>query len=403
MHFSYYAKKISGEEMKGVLEAKDKYDLARVLRQQGLMLVSCKEDGEKKSFSSLGLHIFGHVPVTEKMFFSRNLSVMVSAGVSISRGLEILSRQTKNKKFKKTIEGVMESIKKGTSMSEGMKQYPDVFSLIFIAMVKVGEESGRLSDSLGLVSDQMERDHNLIKKIRGALMYPSIIVIAMILIGILMLIYVVPTLVSTFQELGVELPLSTRIIIAISNFLSQNTIAFFGILFAAVAGAVLFLRSSNGKKLVGNVLLHLPIFSELTKKVNSARTARTMASLISAGVDVLESLNITREVIQNDNFKKVLEEARGSIQKGEPVSESFKRASNLYPVLVGEMMAVGEETGKFSDMLLRVAVFYEDEVTETTKDMSTIIEPILMVLIGAVVGFFALSMIKPMYSMVNAI
>ncbi|MFA4890140.1 MAG: type II secretion system F family protein [Candidatus Paceibacterota bacterium] len=402
MHFSYYAKKISGEEMKGVLEAKDKYDLARVLRQQGLVLVSCKEEGEKKSSFHLP-SIFGRIPVTEKMFFSRNLSVMISAGVSVSRGLEILGRQTKNKKFKKIIEDLVESIKKGTSMSESMKQFPDVFTPIFIAMVKVGEESGRLSDSLGLVSDQMERDHNLIKKIRGALMYPSIIVIAMILIGILMLIYVVPTLVSTFQELGAELPLSTKIIIAISNFLSQNTLAFFGIVLAVVAGAVLFFRSPGGKKLVGNVLLRLPIFSELTKKVNSARTARTMASLISAGVDVLESLNITREVIQNENFKKVLEEARGSIQKGEPVSESFKRADNLYPILVGEMMAVGEETGKFSDMLMRVAVFYEDEVTETTKDMSTIIEPILMVIIGAVVGFFALSMIKPMYSMVDAI
>ena len=234
-------------------------------------------------------------------------------------------------------------------------------------------------------------------------MYPSIIVIAMILIGILMLIYVVPTLVSTFQELGVELPTSTKIIIAISNFLTSYTIAFFAIVLVAVAGAFFFFRSLNGKKLVGNVLLRLPIFSELTKKINSARTARTMASLVSAGVDVLESLNITREVIQNENFKKVLEEARNSIQKGEPISESFKRASNLYPILVGEMMAVGEETGKFSEMLMRVAVFYEDEVTETTKDMSTIIEPILMVIIGAVVGFFALSMIKPMYSMVNAI
>lgn len=402
MHFLYYAKKISGEEMKGVLEAKDKFDLARVLRQQGLMLVSCRENGEKKSSFHLP-SIFGRVPVTEKMFFSRNLSVMVSAGVSISRGLEILSRQTKNKKFKRTIEGVMENVKKGTSMSEGMKQYPDVFSLIFIAMVKVGEESGRLSESLKLVSDQMERDHALIKKIKGALMYPSIIISVMILIGILMLIYVVPTLVSTFQELGAELPASTKIIIAISNFLSQNTIAFFGIVLAAVAGAVLFFRSSKGKKLVSNVLLHLPIFSELTKKINSARTARTMASLISAGVDVLESLSITKEVIQNDNFKKVLEEARNNIQKGEPVSESFKRAGNLYPILVGEMMAVGEETGKFSEMLLRVAIFYEDEVAEATKDMSTIIEPILMVAIGAVVGFFALSMIKPMYSMVNAI
>lgn len=402
MHFSYYAKKISGEEMRGVLEAKDKFDLARVLRQQGLILVSCKEEGEAKVRFHLP-SILGRVPVTEKMFFSRNLSVMISAGVSVSRGLEILGRQTKNKKFKKVLEELVGSIKKGTSMSESMKKFPDVFTPVFIAMVKVGEESGRLSDSLGLVSDQMERDHTLIKKIRGALMYPSIIIAAMILIGILMLIYVVPTLVSTFQELGVELPTSTKIIIAISDFLVNNTIVFLIVFLGIIAGAVMFFRSPSGKKLVGNILLRLPIFSELTKKVNSARTARTMASLVSAGVDVLEALSITKEVIQNENFKKVLEEAKKNIQKGEPMSESFKRAEKFYPILVGEMMAVGEETGKISEMLLRVAVFYEDEVSEATKDMSTIIEPILMVIIGAVVGFFALSMIKPMYSMVNAI
>ncbi len=388
--------------MKGVLEAKDKFDLARVLRQQGLMLVFCKEEGEKKSVLHIP-SIFGHIPITEKMFFSRNLSVMISAGVSVSRGLEILGRQTKNKKFKNVLGELTDNIKKGNSMSESMKQFPDVFSPIFVAMAKVGEESGKLSDSLKLVSEQMERDHALRKKIKGALMYPSIIMITMVLIGIVMLIYVVPTLVSTFQELGVELPLSTKIIIAISDFLSQHTAVFLGIALAAVAGVILFFRSQNGKRFVGNILLRLPIFSNLTKKVNSARTARTMASLISAGVDVLEALNITKDVIQNEKFKNVLETARGNIQKGEPISESFKRASDLYPILVGEMMAVGEETGKISEMLLRVAVFYEDEVTETTKDMSTIIEPILMVLIGVAVGFFAISMIKPMYSMVNAI
>jgi type IV pilus assembly protein PilC len=224
----------------------------------------------------------------------------------------------------------------------------------------------------------------------------------MVLIGVIMLIYVVPTLVSTFQELGVELPLSTRIIIGISDFLSKNTISFFVILLVLATGIVWFFRSPQGKRIFAAVFLRLPIFSDLVKKINSARTTRTLSSLISAGVDVLEALTITKDVIQNEKFKNVLGKAKEDIQKGEPISESFKRASGLYPVLVGEMMAVGEETGKISEMLLRIAVFYEDEVAETTKDMSTIIEPVLMVLIGGAVGFFAISMIKPMYSMVNA-
>lgn len=402
MHFSYYAKKVSGEEMKGAMEANDRFDLAKLLKRQNYILISCKEEAEKKSFIRLP-DIFSRVSISDKIFFSRNLSVMVSAGVSIAKGLEILSRQTKNKGFKKTLGNLEDFIKKGGSLSEGMKQFASVFSPLFIAMVRVGEETGKLSESLILVSEQMERDNAIRKKVKGAMMYPSIVVIAMILIGILMLIYVVPTLVSTFEELGVELPLSTRIIIALSKFFTEHTILFVISAFIIIATGIFIVRSRNGKKITNKIFIRLPLFSGIIKKVNSARTSRTLASLISAGVDILEALSITKDVVQNDEYKEVLEKARSDIQKGVPMSESFKKSFNLYPILVGEMMAVGEETGKLTDMLMRLAAFYEDEVAETTKNMSTIIEPILMVVIGAVVGFFAVSMIKPMYSMVSGL
>lgn len=389
--------------MRGVMDAKDRFDLAKLLRQQGYTLVFCREEKNKDKSLLRFFSFLETISISEKIFFSRNLAVMVSAGVSIAKALEILSRQTKNKKFKVILGELGEGIKKGNSLSEGMKQHPRVFSSLFSAMVKVGEETGRLSESLILISEQMEKDHTLRKKIKGAMIYPSIVISAMVFIGILMMIYVVPTLTATFEELGVQLPLSTRIIIMISNFFVQHTVLFAIILGITVISIFSILRSAKGKKIFNIIILHAPLFSSLVKKVNSARTSRTLASLISAGVDVLEALNITKEVLQNDKFKEVLEQARNDIQKGVPISESFKKASHLYPILVGEMMAVGEETGKLTDMLLRLADFYEEEVAEATKNISTVIEPVLMVIIGAAVGFFAVSMIKPMYSMVSGL
>jgi len=405
MQFSYYAKKISGEEITGETEAKDRFELARILRQRDYTLVSFKEKKEKeKIFPRLfSLVSFGGVKVSEKMMFSRNLGVMISSGLPITRSLEILSRQTKNKKLKKILLGLMDRVQKGIPLSEAMKNYPGVFNSLFIAMVKVGEETGKLSDSLKIVSEHLEQERTLTKKIKGALIYPVIIVVAMILIGILMLIYVVPTLTSTFKELNIQLPLSTQIIISTSNFLVTHTVLVIGIIILLALVAFWFFRTEKGKRLSGNIFLRLPLISSLLKKINTSRTSRTLASLISSGVNILEAISITKDVLQNHRYKQVLDNARSEVQKGAPLSESFKKASDLYPILLGEMLAVGEETGKISEMLNRIAVFYEEEVAETTKDLTTVIEPLLMVVVGVIVGFFAISMIKPMYSMMEGI
>lgn len=384
------------------MEAQDRFDLAKILRQQGYMIISCKEE-KKREIQLPFLSVLETVSISDKIFFSRNLAVMISAGVSLAKGLDILSHQTRNKKFNNILVELEENIKKGKSLSEGMKQYPRVFSPLFTAMVKVGEESGKLSESLNIISEQMEKDHTLRKKVKGAMIYPSVIIVAMIVIGVLMMMFVVPTLVSTFEELGVDLPMSTRIIVTLSEFFIQHTFFFLFSVSIIIIAIVFMFRSRRGKKIMGNILFHLPMFSSLVKKINSARTSRTLSSLISSGVDILEALSITKDVVQNNKFKDVLEKSKDDIQKGIPMSESFKNASHIYPILVGEMMAVGEETGELSHMLLRLADFYEEEVAEATKNLSTIIEPVLMIIIGAVVGFFAVSMIKPMYSMVSGL
>ena len=402
MLYKYQAKKITGEETSGTMEASNKTDLAVKIREQGYIPTLIQEKNDKSKMSLI-FSKFGIVSSADKIMFAKNLGVMISAGLPITRALEILSRQTNNKYFSRTIIFLMNDARKGDSLSAAMKRFPKIFSKLFVAMVKTGEESGQLSESLNLAGLQLEKDYALMRKVKGAMMYPAIILAAMILIGIFMFVYVVPTLVYTFKELNVDLPLSTQAIIFISDSITKHTYLFITFLLAVIFSAIWFLRTEKGKIFLGNVFLKTPMISPVVKKINSARTSRTLASLISSGVNVVEALTITRDVLQNNKYKKVLTRAIDDVQKGVPISNSFKEAGKIYPVLLGEMMAVGEETGKISEMLEKIAVFYEEEVAESTKNMATVIEPILMIFIGAAVGFFALSMIKPMYSMMNGI
>ena len=231
------------------------------------------------------------------------------------------------------------------------------------------------------------------------MLYPIIIVIAIIGIGIFMMINVVPTLAQTFTEMGAELPASTQAIISVSNFLVQYTIV-------AISGTILFfgsiygaIRTKGGSRVKDLLFLRIPVISPIVKEVNAARTSRTLASLLSAGVDVMTALDIVADVVQNGYFKNIVIAAKEGVGKGEPLSAAFVRAEHLYPAFVGEMMSVGEETGQLTEMMKKLAVFYEDEVDRKTKDMSTIIEPFLMVAIGGAVGFFAVAMISPIYQL----
>lgn len=396
--YSYKAKKMSGEEIEETREATDKFDLARMLRERGYILISSKEVKKRSAsrFPTLGL--FNRVSTAEKMIFARNIAVMIKAGLSLVKALDILANQTRSRKFRLVLTVLAEDIRRGKFLSESMKTHPEVFSSLFVSMIKAGEEGGNLVENFQLIAYQLEREYSLLRKIRGAMIYPAIIVITMVVIGILMLIYVVPTLISTFEELKISLPPATQFIIFVSNFIVSHTLIFLTLVLAAAVSAAYLFQTENGKKAISAIFFRLPILKVLIQKINAARTARTLGSLIGSGVDILKALEITEEVLQNYRYKKALEETRIKVQKGSPISEMFKIQSHLYPALVGEMMAVGEETGQLSKMLVQLAEFYEEEVTDATKDISSVIEPILMVVIGAVVGFFAISMIQPLYS-----
>ncbi len=291
----------------------------------------------------------------------------------------------------------------GEGLSDGMAKYPKVFSTLFVSMVRAGEESGKLAPSLTEIGSNLEKSYNLTRKVKGAMTYPTVIISAMFLIGILMMIYVVPTLTGTFKELNIELPASTKLVIWISDTLSSSPLLVFAALIGFVFLMRAFIRAERTQPFIDIFVLRLPVVGNIIREMNSARTARTLSSLLASGVDVTRALQITKDVVQNVHYKRLIQKAVDSVQKGVPLSSVFKERIDLYPVMVGEMMEVGEETGKFGDMLLDIANFYEAEVESKTKDLSTIVEPVLMILIGAAVGFFAVSMITPMYSLMDTI
>ncbi|MDO8514525.1 MAG: type II secretion system F family protein [bacterium] len=398
--FTYTAEKTGGEVYKGVAEATDRFELYDIVRQEGGRIISVEEVGGKGWLSMAYWNsLFSHISEYEKILFARNLGAMLSAGLALVRALSVIERQTKNAKMSSVVSSISSDVRRGDTLHSALAKFPSVFPKLFVAMVRAGEEGGDLPASLQVIADQMERMYALKKKIRGALIYPCIVLIAIFGIGVLMMIEVVPTLAQTFAEMNAKLPASTMFIIGLSNFLVRYTFVALGLVAGIIALIYFVARTSIGKRGLDFFFLHLPLIGPMVREVNAARTSRTLASLLTSGVDVITSLDIVGEVVQNSYFREVIRDAGKAVGGGEPLSAAFTRREDLYPAFVGEMMAVGEETGQVGEMLRRLALFYEDEVDRKTKDMSTIIEPFLMIIIGGAVGFFAVSMITPIYQL----
>jgi len=391
------------EEKEETKEFSDKAALYNTIRSLGGSILSAEEVKSKGSapvLFSLKRKVKSQTVIT----FAKNLAVMIDAGLPVPRALLVLSKQSNNKNLVSVLEKISTAINSGETLSESLSMQPNIFSDLFVSMVKAGEESGKLSSSLRLIADQLEKTQNLTKKIKGAMIYPSVIIGLMAVIGVLLMIYMVPTLTATFSGLNIELPLPTRIIIAISDFLRTNAILTFAAILALAFGFMAGIKTQTGKNILDFTALHTPLIKNMTKELNAARTTRTLASLISSGVDIVSAIGIASAVLQNHYFKNLLDGAAKKVETGEPLSVSLSNANgNLYPVLVSEMLSVGEETGKMTDMLNNIADYYEIEVDQKTKNLSTIIEPFLMILVGIAVGIFAIAMMLPTYSLVDAI
>jgi len=402
--YQYTAKNEKGLVKKGILDATGEHDLAKSLREEGYVLVKSKIKKKQIEINLPSwLNFLDRVSLADKVMFVKNLKVMISSGIPLPRALKILSGQTKNKRFKSIIEKVAESITKGSTLSDAISDYGYVFEEVFSNMIAVGEESGTMEETLEILGNQMEKERELKSKIAGAMVYPAVIVSAMFLIGIVMLIVVVPELARLFDELGVELPLTTRLVIGLGVFLSVNWYVLPISLIAIIFLFRLFVKINWGKAVFDRAMLKIPVISGIVKKIYAARTIRTLSSLISAGVPIVRSLEIVAGGLSNVHYRKAVIETGEKVKTGKKIADALSVYSDLYPNLVIQMISIGEETGETSSILFKLADFYESEVTNATKNLSAIIEPVLMLLIGGVIGFFAISMIQPMYSLLDAI
>lgn len=403
--FFYTAKSYSGETKSGEAEVKSESDLARQLRSDGFILTSAKEleKEEKKSLDIKFLDRFFGVPLNEKMMFTRNLSVMISSGLPLSRALDNISVQTRNKKFAKILKEIQENIQSGTSFADALRKFPAIFNDLFVNMIKVGESSGNLEEVLDILATQLEKDHDIRGKVKGALTYPAVIILAMIIIGIIMLTYVLPKITSVFSDMNVVLPKSTLFIIALSDFFRNHSILVFILLVFLAFFFKFFSKTSPGKMTISFLSINIPLINRIIIKVNCARFARIYSSLLKSGVSVVESLKIISDTLTNYYYKRAILEGVEQIQKGTNLSKVLAKNQKIFPVLVPQMLEVGEETGKTESVLLRLAEFYEEEVNQLTKNLSSIIEPVLMIIIGGAVGFFAVSMLQPMYGLMENI
>ena len=406
--FFYRAKNLEGKEERGALITKDVQSLSKILQEKGYFLIEAFETEaeklEKKPEEKLNFFdTLFKVPLTEKIFFSRNLAVMLASGISFSKALFILKDQVQNKKFKFAISQIAERVNKGESFSQALKDYNDIFPPFYYETIKVGEETGNIETILNNLADQMEREYNLLSDVKSAMMYPLIILLTLIGIGIFMVVFTIPKLKVAFENLNVQLPLTTKIILEGADLLFKKWYLIFIFLAILTVPIYFIFKSQKGKKIKDKIAISIPVWSKISKQTNVSVTLRMLSSLLNSGVPIVRSLEIVSGAIGNIYYKNVFDEAKEVIQKGGNLAQVFKEHEDLFYPIVTQMVEVGQESGETPSILSKLADFYEIEVERQTKRLSSIIEPILILIVGGIVGFFAISMLQPMFSIMRGI
>ncbi len=402
-NYIYKAKSFSGETEEGTLDAKDEHQLAQIIKDKGMVLItSILEGKEKKSLLSMQFSFLG-VSSTEKIMMTKNLGVMFSTGLSLVKSFDILITQTKNKKLKEALVDIKAKINTGENLSDALSKYPKIFSELFCNMIKVGEESGTLDDIFQILSLQLTKEHELKSKIVNAMIYPVIILMVMAVVGVIMITFVLPSLNIFFTSLNVDIPIYTKILLYVGNFLSVHWYLLLVIPLLLVGMFLALIKTKIGKYSMDTFLLRMPLVSSIIKKNNSAFLIRSLSSLITSGVSLIRALEISAKTVNNHYFSDALIEAGNKIKKGEKLSNALRSHQNLFPFGVIEMIEVGEETGKTSVILKKLADFYEQEAVSAIEKLAILIEPMLIVVLGLAVGVFAFSIIQPMYSSLKSI
>ena len=401
MQFKYKARTPAGEPREGLIEARTIDAAIETLHRTNLIVTEIKPS-EETSFLKTNLKIFGGIKQRDVVIFSRQLSTLFQAKVPVMQSLRTLAAETGNAQFQKIIGEILDDVSGGSSLSQSMVKHPEAFSRFYISMIRAGEESGKLEEIFNYLADYLERSYTLTSKARNALMYPTFVFLAFIGVIVVMLIVVIPRLTSIFSELGQEVPIYTKIIIAASSFLQHYGV--FLLVFLAVLAVVgwRFLKTQRGIEVFDEIKIRVPIVGLLMKKIYLARLTDNLSTLILAGIPIIRALEITADVVVNEVYRKIIFDAAESVKAGNTISHSFDKYREI-PALVTQMIRIGEESGKLDLILKNTSGFYQRDVDNLLENFVSLIEPILIVILGIGVGGLVAAVLVPLYNLASVL
>lgn len=396
-YFKYNAKNEHGETVKGKVEARNQAQAASVLRTRGLLVVSVQPFTED-SFATLK-NLTSGVRFDDVVNMTRQMATMITAGLPLTEALSILSQQSKPA-MAQLIGDLQRDIEGGSSFAKALEKHPKVFSRVYVQLVRAGETGGILDTILQRLADNMEKDKEFRAKTRGALIYPAIVLIAMLVVAMIMLIFVIPKLTEMYRDFGADLPVMTQLLIDLSN-----TVARFwwilGIgLVAGWFGLQSWRKTKQGEKRFDKFLLDMPVFGILRQKIILTEFARTLALLLSSGISLLQALEIVSSAADNSLYREALTESQTQVEKGVALSQALSKY-DIFPPILSQMISVGEETGKIDDVLLKISVYFQSETEHAIKNMTTAIEPIIMIILGLGVAMMVIAIIMPIYNLTS--
>lgn len=396
--FSYKAKESTGKLVTGMVEAPNKETAARLLHDKQLFVIIVHESRGK--FDASSMIRFQRVPFGEIVNFTRQIATMVVAGLSLPEALSILRAQTTNPLFSSIIMDIEHQIVSGGNFGDALAKYPQHFSPIYIALVRAGESSGQLDQVLARLAESMEAQREFRSKVSGAMIYPVIILVGMTVVIMIMMTVVIPKLTELYKDFGVDLPFSTQLLIGMSSFFVHW---WWLVIAAAVGGFIGFNRwktTKTGQFVLDSIMLRIPLFGELQKKIILVEFTRTLSMLITSGIRLLDALEILKDALGNVLFRNAIVEISKKVERGFPLGDTFAQYP-VFPPIVSQMMKVGEETGKLDDTLLKLSHYFQSESENLVKGLTTALEPIIMVVLGVGVGFIVISVITPIYNLTN--
>jgi type IV pilus assembly protein PilC len=398
-NFIWKGRTLAGQTQSGVVTVDSREEAFNFLRKNRIIVTSVRERPRELKFALPGQN---GVSTRELAVFTRQFATMINSGLPLVQCLEILARQTSRERFREVIEQVTSDVEAGSTLNEALAKHPAVFDGLYTHMVSAGEAGGILDDILARLATYIEKTDSLKRKVKGALTYPAVVLTVAAGVTIFMLTAIIPTFARLFGDFGAELPLPTRVVLGMSAFLKAAWWVLLGGAVAAVVALRRYYSTDNGRHAIDRAFLRIPVLGDVLKKAGVARFTRTLGTLVSSGVPILRGLEITAETAGNIIISDAVKETRNSIGQGETISGPLARCE-VFPPMVVQMIAVGEETGALDQMLGKIADFYDDEVDTTVATLTSVIEPVLIVVMGFIVGGMVIAMYMPMFSMVKAI